>query len=249
MLDALGTPQKLLLLGGSSEIGLELAQAWVDRGCARVVLAARPSSRRAEAADRLRARGAVVEERDFDALETDSHLALVRDVSEEGDIDAAVVAFGVLGEDAGLDHGDAVVLARVNYVGAVSVGVALAERLREQGHGIIVAFSSVAGERVRASNFLYGSSKAGLDGFYLGLGETLRGTGVRVLVVRPGFVHTRMTHGLSPAPLSVGPADVAAAVLDGVDRGLELIWVPGPMRAVMSVLRHVPRRVFRRLPL
>lgn len=249
MLDALGTPQKLLLLGGSSEIALELAQAWVDRGCARVVLAARPSSRRAEAADRLRARGAVVEERDFDALETGSHVALIRDVGHEGDIDVAVVAFGVLGEDAGLDHHHAVDLARVNYVGAVSVGVALAEKLREQGHGVIVALSSVAGERVRRSNFVYGSSKAGMDGFYLGLGETLRGTGVRVLVVRPGFVHTRMTQGLSPAPLSVGPADVAAAVLDGLDRGAELIWVPGQLRVVMSMLRHVPRRVFRRLPI
>jgi decaprenylphospho-beta-D-erythro-pentofuranosid-2-ulose 2-reductase len=88
-----------------------------------------------------------------------------------------------------------------------------------------------------------------MDGFYLGLGESLRGTGVRVLVVRPGFVHTRMTEGLPPAPLSVGPGEVASAVLDGVVRGAELIWVPGALRVVMSVLRHVPRRVFRRLPI
>ena len=133
--------------------------------------------------------------------------------------------------------------------GAVSVGVVLAEVMKAQGHGVIVCLSSVAGERVRRSNFLYGSSKAGMDGFYLGLGESLRGSGVRVLVVRPGFVHTRMTEGLSAAPLAVGAADVATAVLAGVDREAELIWVPGALRGVMSVLRHVPRRLFRRLPI
>jgi decaprenylphospho-beta-D-erythro-pentofuranosid-2-ulose 2-reductase len=248
MNDAFATPQNLLLLGGSSEIALEIAQAWVARGCRRVVLAARPSERRARGAEMLRSLGAVVLERDFEAQDTTGHTALVRSVADGGDIDVAVVAFGVLGEGA-TGHDDAVALAQVNYVAAVSVGVALAEVLREQGHGQIVALSSVAGERVRESNFLYGSSKAGMDGFYLGLGESLRGTGVRVLVVRPGFVHTRMTEGLPPAPLSVGPGEVASAVLDGVVRGAELIWVPGALRVVMSVLRHVPRRVFRRLPI
>lgn len=146
-------------------------------------------------------------------------------------------------------HDEAVLLAQVNYVAAVSVGVALSEVMRTQGHGQIVALSSVAGERVRRSNFLYGSSKAGMDGFYLGLGESLRGSGVQVLVVRPGFVHSRMTEGLDPAPLAVGPGDVAAAVVAGVDRGADLIWVPGVIRVVMSVLRHLPRTVFRRLPI
>lgn len=266
MQDAFATPQNLLLLGGTSEIALEIAGAWVDRGCRQVVLAARPSDRRSQAAEQLRVRGAaVVLERDFDAHDTAAHPGQVAEIAEQGDIDVAVVAFGLLGEErpessespasaasvgAGpeVGHAEAVELAQVNYVGTVSVGVALAQVLREQGHGVIVALSSVAGERVRRSNFLYGSSKAGMDGFYLGLGESLKGTGARVLVVRPGFVHTRMTEGLSPAPLAVGPQEVATAVLAGVDRGAELIWVPGALRAVMSVLRHVPRKVFRRLP-
>jgi decaprenylphospho-beta-D-erythro-pentofuranosid-2-ulose 2-reductase len=109
--------------------------------------------------------------------------------------------------------------------------------------------SSVAGERVRRSNFVYGATKAGLDGFYLGLGEALRGTGVEVLVVRPGFVHSKMTEGLDAAPLSVSPDQVAAAVITGVQGHRDLIWVPGPMRFVMSALRHVPRPIFRKLPL
>jgi decaprenylphospho-beta-D-erythro-pentofuranosid-2-ulose 2-reductase len=255
MLDAFSTPANLLLLGGTSEIALEIASAWVDRGCRRVVLAARPSPGRTEAAEDLRARGVVVDELDFEALDTGAHAQLVEAAAQGGDIDVAVVAFGVLGDEGRLEGGtgpgqsEAVALAQVNYVAAVSVGVLLAETLRSQGHGVIVALSSVAGERVRRSNFLYGSSKAGMDGFFLGLGETLRGTGVRVLVVRPGFVRTRMTDGLEAAPLAVGPEQVAAAVLDGVASGAELIWVPGQLRLVMSVLRHVPRRLFRRLPI
>ncbi len=125
----------------------------------------------------------------------------------------------------------------------------LAERLRTQGHGAIVALSSVAGERVRRSNFVYGSTKAGFDGFFLGLGEALRPSGVRVLVVRPGFVRSKMTEGLDAAPLSVSADQVAEAVVEGIANKRELIWVPGAMRVVMSGLRHVPRPVFRRLPI
>jgi decaprenylphospho-beta-D-erythro-pentofuranosid-2-ulose 2-reductase len=136
----------------------------------------------------------------------------------------------------------------VNYTAAVSVGVALAERMRRQGHGRIVALSSVAGERVRRSNFVYGSTKAGMDGFYLGLGEALRGEGVTVTVVRPGFVHTKMTAGMKAAPLSAQPEDVAAVVVDAVGKRKELVWAPAPLRVLMSVLRHIPRVIFRRLP-
>jgi decaprenylphospho-beta-D-erythro-pentofuranosid-2-ulose 2-reductase len=142
----------------------------------------------------------------------------------------------------------AVDLARTNYVGPVASGVALAEQVRRQGHGVIVALSSVAGERPRRSNFVYGSTKAGFDAFYTGLGEALRPLGGRVLVVRPGFVRSKMTEGLDAAPLAVAPEDVAEAVVTGVASGAEQLWVPRPMRAVMSALRHVPRPVFRRLP-
>ncbi len=123
------------------------------------------------------------------------------------------------------------------------------DRLRAQGPGKIVALSSVAGERVRRSNFVYGSTKAGLDGFFLGLGEALRDSGVGVLVVRPGFVRSKMTEGLDEAPLAVTPEDVADAVVSGVKHRKELIWVPAAMRPVMSGLRHVPRPLFRKLPL
>lgn len=249
MLNALGRPQTVLLLGGTSDIALATARHWLRSGPLHVVLAARPGPRRDAAVAALEASGATVEPVDFEAAATDTHPALVAGI--ERDVDVALVAFGVLGDEerAWQDHDAAVHLATVNYTAAVSVGVCLADRVRRQGHGVIVALSSVAGERVRRSNFVYGSSKAGMDGFYLGLGEALRGSGGRVLVVRPGFVRTRMTEGRDPAPLSVDADDVAAAVVRGVADGSDLIWVPAALRGVMSGLRHVPRALFRKLPL
>lgn len=250
MINALGEPQSLLLLGGTSDIALAVAEAYAAQGGLRVVLAARPGPRRDAAVARVQALGHSVEVLDLDARDTSTHEDLVARAAAGGDLDVSLVAFGVLGdeEQAWQDHAAAVELAEVNYVGAVSLGVALAAQVRRQGHGSVVYLSSVAGERVRRSNFAYGASKAGADGFYLGLGEALREHGGHVLVVRPGFVHTKMTEGRAPAPLAVGPAEVATAVVEGVAARRELVWVPGAMRVVMSGLRHVPRRLFRRLP-
>jgi decaprenylphospho-beta-D-erythro-pentofuranosid-2-ulose 2-reductase len=251
MIDALGSPQSVLLLGGTSDIALATAERWAARQGIRVVVAARPSARRDSAVTRLESAGAKVSAIDFDATDTSSHESVVDRAWSDGDIDVALVAFGVLGdtENAWQDHAAAVALAEVNYVGAVSTGVLVAGRMRDQGHGVIVALSSVAGERVRRSNFVYGSTKAGMDGFFLGLGEAVRDDGVRVVVVRPGFVRTKMTAGLETPPLSVTADQVAEAITDAVTKGRDLVWVPTALRAVMSGLRHVPRPLFRRLPL
>lgn len=250
MIDAVGNPQSILLLGGTSEIGLAVVEAFAGDRPMRVVLAARHSERLDRAKVRLEKLGCAVELVEFDARALDTHADVVRKAFAGGDIDVALVAFGVLGdpEQAWTDVDAAIEVAQVNYTAAVAVGVALAERFRAQGHGALVAFSSVAGERARRSNFVYGSSKAGMDAFYSGLTEALRHDGVGVTVVRPGFVHTRMTEGLKPAPLSTTPDKVAAIVVDAVRNRRELVWAPASLRAVMSVLRHLPRAVFRRLP-
>jgi decaprenylphospho-beta-D-erythro-pentofuranosid-2-ulose 2-reductase len=249
VIDAVGNPQSILLLGGTSEIGLATVEAFASDRPLRVVLAGRPSPRLDEAKARLEARGCAVEVIPFDARDGD--VEVVAKAFTSGDIDVALVAFGLLGdnEKAWTDVATAVELAQVNYTAAVGVGVALGERMTAQGHGSIVAFSSVAGERARRSNFVYGSTKAGLDAFYSGLTEALRPVGVHVTVVRPGFVHTRMTEGLKPAPLSTTPDAVAVVVVDAVRTRKELVWAPAPLRFVMSALRHVPRPIFRRLPI
>jgi decaprenylphospho-beta-D-erythro-pentofuranosid-2-ulose 2-reductase len=214
------------------------------------VLAARPSGRRDAAVDRLRRLSATVEVLDFDALDTDAHPDIVAKAFAAGPIDVAVIAFGVLGDPDALarDPAAAAELARINYVGAVSSGIAVAEAMRRQGFGSIVALSSVAGERVRRSNFVYGSSKAGFDGFFSGLGDRLAGSGVRVLVVRPGFVRTKMTEGRPALPLATTPEAVARAVDDGLRRGRRTVWAPAVFRWIMAVVRHLPGPVFRRLP-
>jgi len=117
-----------------------------------------------------------------------------------------------------------------------------------QGSGRIVVFSSVAAVRARPATVLYGSAKAALDRFASGLAQSLRGSGVVVQIVRPGFVHTKMTRGLRPAPFAVGPEDVAAAVMRGIERDQAIIWVPGFLRWLYLVLRHLPRQLWARLP-
>jgi decaprenylphospho-beta-D-erythro-pentofuranosid-2-ulose 2-reductase len=250
VIDAVGNPQSLLLLGGTSEIALATAERYAAQRSLRVVLAARPSPRLDAAAGRLRAQDCTVVTLPFDAADTASHPETIEKAFADGDIDVTLVAFGLLGdqEQAWTDHATAVDLAQVNYVGAVSVGVLLAKALQRQGHGALVALSSVAAERARRTNFVYGSTKAGLDSFYTGLTEALRPAGIKVSVIRPGFVHTRMTAGMKPAPLSVTPAQVAEVIVDAVANGREQAWVPAQLRLVMSALRHVPRPIFRRLP-
>jgi decaprenylphospho-beta-D-erythro-pentofuranosid-2-ulose 2-reductase len=251
VIDAVGNPQSVLLLGGTSEIALATAQRYATRRPLRVVLAARPSERRERATERLTQAGATVVTLPFDAADTASHPETIEKAFADGDIDLTLVAFGLLGdqEQAWTDHATAIELAQVNYVGAVSVGVLLADALRRQGHGALVALSSAAAERPRRANFVYGSTKAGLDAFYTGLTEALRPSGVKVCVVRPGFVHTKMTAGMKPAPMSVTPEQVAEVIMDAVANGREQAWAPAPMRYVMSALRHVPRPIFRRLPI
>ncbi|GHI05467.1 short-chain dehydrogenase [Streptomyces cellostaticus] len=250
MKDATDLPQSLLVLGGTSEIALATARRLIARRTRSVWLAGRPGSALEQAAESLRTLGADVRTVAFDALDPESHETVLGKVFAEGGIDLVLLAFGILGDQA-YDERDplrAVQVARTNYTGAVSAGLVAARALQTQGHGSLVVLSSVAGERARRADFIYGSSKAGLDTFAQGLGDALYGTGVHVMVVRPGFVRTRMTAGLPEAPLATTPEAVATAVELGLRRRSETVWVPGVLRLVMSVLRHAPRALFRRLP-
>lgn len=204
VINAVGNPQTILLLGGTSEIGLAICERYLRNAPAHIVLAALPDDPgRADAVAQMEAAGAKsVRLVDFDAVATDSHPAVIDECFSAGDVDVAIVAFGLLGdaEELWQDQRKAVQIAEINYTAAVSVGVLVGQKMREQGFGQIIAMSSAAGERVRRSNFVYGSTKAGLDGFYLGLGEALREFGVHVLVIRPGQVRTRMSAHVKEAP-------------------------------------------------
>lgn len=251
MRDALGAVQSVVVLGGNSEIALAIVDRLVASRCRRVVLGVRDPEGAAGTVERLRSAGAETEAIVFDAREPSTHTAVLdRAARTLGDIDMVILAFGVLGDQATFDADPvaAADAARTNYVGAVSTGLAAAARLRRQGHGTILVIGSVAGVRTRADNFVYGSTKAGMDAFALGLGDALVGTGVRCVVVRPGFVHTRMTEGMKPAPFATTPDVIAGTVIDGLQRGHDVIWAPPILRYVFGLLRHLPRPLWRRLP-
>jgi decaprenylphospho-beta-D-erythro-pentofuranosid-2-ulose 2-reductase len=250
--DALGRPTSVLVLGGTSDIAAAILRRQATPALQRVVLAARPGPRREEAAEAVGRLGVLrVDEVDFDARDTETHDDVLAAATSGGDLDLVIVAFGVLGEQSTFedDPDAAVEAARVNYVGGVSMCLRAARLLKAQGHGTMVVLSSVAGERPRRSNFVYGSTKAGLDALANGLADSLQGSGARVVVVRPGFVNSSMTEGLSPAPFAVDPDEVAQAVVTGLRRGATVVYAPPVLRVVMSGLRHLPRSVFRRLPL
>lgn len=253
MKDALGAVQTVLILGGDSDIASAAARRLVRQRARTFVLAGRDQERLEQRADQLRKLGATsVTAETFDALDFDSHGAFVERVFDGGpDIDLVLLTFGVLGDQKHDEHDAlaAVRTAQINYVGAVSVLIPTIERLRQQGHGTVVALSTVAAERPRRSNFIYGSSKAGLDWFCQGYADALVGSGVRVIVVRPGFVHSKMTAGLKAPPLSSTPDEVAAQIISAVGGAKDTVWSPPRLRWVMSALRHLPRSVFRRLNL
>lgn len=250
MKNGLSEPQTILLLGGTSDIGTAIVDELASDATHTIVLACRNTGD--APLERFGRPGRTVVATEFDAADTPSHPAIIADVAAaHGDIDVVIVAFGVLGsqEEFESDPVAAAHAVQVNFSGAVSVTLAAAAQMKAQGHGHIVVLSSVAGERVRASNFVYGASKAGLDGFAQGLNDSLSGSGVQVTVVRPGFVESAMTEGLKPAPFATTPEAVALATVAGMRSGKHTVWTPGILRFVFMALRHVPRPIFRRLPL
>jgi decaprenylphospho-beta-D-erythro-pentofuranosid-2-ulose 2-reductase len=236
-----------LLVGGTSEIGLAIVRRLAPQ---RVWLLGRDGGRLAWAAAELD--GGTVEVGSLDADDIPSHRrAIERAFAEADGFDVVVIAIGVLAAQAGLDadRDEAIEVMRVNFLGAGSLVLECLRQLRQRGKGTLVVLSSVAVERPRASNAIYGAAKAGLDALAQGLSDATASSGVRVLVVRPGFVKTRMTAGLRPAPFATTPEAVATATVAALRGRAGTLWVPGRLRVIFAILRHLPRSIYRRLPL
>jgi short-subunit dehydrogenase len=240
----------VVIFGGRSEIGTELATRLAAG--ATVVLAARGADRLDDQVTAVKRAGATaVHTREFDADDLASHGPLVESiVAEQGPITTAVLAFGILGDAARAETNPAhaVAIVHTDYVAQVSLLTVLATTMRTAGTGTIIVFSSVAGVRVRRANYVYGSAKAGLDGFASGLADALHGSGVRLLIVRPGFVIGRMTAGMTPAPFSSTPPQVADATAKALSRGRRVVWIPWQLRPLFFGMRALPQFVWRRLP-
>jgi decaprenylphospho-beta-D-erythro-pentofuranosid-2-ulose 2-reductase len=250
---------RVLLLGGTSEIGLEILAALGLPGRTEILLAGRDEQRLAAAGKALveqahaeQAQGGQVRTLHYDATALDTHQAVIDEAFAAGDVDLVISAAGILTAQDLLDRDPLTAgrLVETNFTGHVTALLAAAGRMRAQGHGTIVVFSSVAAIRPRKANFVYGSAKAGLDAFARGLADALHGTGVGVLLVRPGFVIGRMTAGMPPAPLSSTPAQVGAAVARALSRPSPAgtVWVPASLAVLAGGLRLLPRPLWRRLP-
>jgi len=252
MNDVTGMPQNVVVLGGGSDISRALLRALAGRRLSSVLLAGRTVESLEGAVKDLHAlrvekvEVAVLDVTDVGALEKFADLAAER----LGTIDLVLVAAGVLGtaELSALDAPLVASLATTNFTGPAAAMTAFARVLCAQGHGRIVVLSSVAGYRVRAANFVYGATKAGLDGFALGLGDALVGSGVKVMVVRPGYVRTKMTEGRKATAFAVDASDVADAVVRGLEKDAEVVWAPSWLCYVFGLLRLAPRSLWRRIP-
>jgi decaprenylphospho-beta-D-erythro-pentofuranosid-2-ulose 2-reductase len=240
-------PARVLLLGGTSEIGLEILAALGAPAETEVMLAGRDEQRLAAAGKALSYQ---VRTLPYDATALDTHQALIDRAFAAGDVGLVISAAGILTPQETLERDplQAGLLVETNFTGHVTTLLAAAARMRAQGHGTIVVLSSVAAIRPRKANFVYGAAKAGLDAFARGLTDSLHGSGVRVLLVRPGFVTGRMTAGMSPAPLASTPSEVGTAVAAALSGNATVTWVPPGMAALAAVLRVLPRPIWRRLP-
>ena len=241
----------LVVFGGRSEIGIELARR-LAAGVTVVLAARRPDDLGEQITAVEQAGAAAVHTVHFDADDLASHRGVVDAiVAEHGGIGTAVLAFGILGDQARAekDAEHAADIAHTDYVAQVSLLTVLADSMRSAGYGTLVVFSSVAGVRVRRANYVYGSAKAGLDGFCAGLTDALHGSGVRLLLVRPGFVVGRMTQGMTPAPFSSTPEQVAEATVRALRRRHgRTVWVPWILRPVFAGMKMLPQALWRRLP-
>lgn len=244
------TKGAVLVLGGRSEIGLAIAHAFAGAGHP-VMLAARQAETLAnEQADMALRHAVEVSLHEFDALDTAGHAAFADALGALPEV--VVCAVGLLGQQQRdeADIASAVRVMRTNYEAPAAILALFANRMEARGTGVIVGISSVAGERGRATNYVYGSAKAGFTAFLSGLRNRLAKRGVQVLTVLPGFVATRMTEGMDlPARLTAEPEEVGAAVLRAVQAGRNVIYVKPVWQLVMAVIRAIPEAAFKRMKL
>lgn len=238
----------VLILGAASDIGAAIARRFADAGHP-VMLAARNADRLAETAEDLRIRhGVEVSVHEFDALDLEAQAGFLDALPELPE--TAICVIGLLGDQdasAADPGGAAIAVMRTNYEAPAAILGHLANRFEARGHGTLVGISSVAGDRGRASNYIYGSAKAGFTTYLSGLRNRLAKKGVHVVTVKPGFVDTAMTAGMDlPKALTAQPQEVAEAVHAACTRGRDLIYVRRIWWPVMSVIRAIPEGIFKK---
>jgi short-subunit dehydrogenase len=242
-------PATWLILGGSSAIGRALAIVAAQRGHD-VLLAGRDlEDLERSAADIRISAGRKADALAFDALALDTHAAFAADVAQRAETLNIALLFAVMPEqeEMNVDPKSAAQCIEGTLTGAVSILQHLALKLEDKGKGIVIGFGSVAGDRGRRKNYVYGAAKAGLDAYLSGLRNRLGRKGVHVMTVKPGFVDTAMTWGKPGLFLVASPADVARRCLNAAERGRNIVYVPWFWRWIMLVIRTIPESIFKKL--
>ncbi|SIN80211.1 SDR family oxidoreductase [Halodesulfovibrio marinisediminis] len=242
--------KSLLILGASSDIALDCARSFARAGFD-IILAARDIEKLEVLASDIRVRSDQnVYPVTFDARNFTSHEQFTTSLPVEPD--GVICAFGYLGDQlrAEKDFNEAKVIIDTNFTGAVSLLSRFAQKFEERGAGFIVGISSVAGDRGRASNYVYGSAKAGFTAFLSGLRNRLNKKDVQIITVKPGFVHTAMTEHLKlPDALTAQPEEVASDILAAVEKKKDIVYSKPVWRLIMLVIVHIPEFLFKRLSL
>jgi decaprenylphospho-beta-D-erythro-pentofuranosid-2-ulose 2-reductase len=244
---------QILIIGAASAIAEATARIYAERGD-RLFLVARDAERLNVIAEDLRVRGAAqVDTLVVDMTAHDRHDEIVTAATAAlPELDVALVAYGVLPDQPECQQNAATALQSIdiNFVSVVSLLTPLANKLEQQGSGTIAVISSVAGDRGRQSNYVYGAAKSGLDAFLQGLRNRLFKSGVHVLTIKPGFVDTPMTaHIPERGFLWAQPDDVAQGIVKGIEKGRDVAYLPGFWALIMLIIRSVPEVVFKRLSL
>ena len=240
---------RILIIGATSAIAEAVARQYAERG-ARLFLAARNGERLDTLAKDLDVRGAQVTTQAFAAEELSAHTALIDSAIEAlGEIDIALIAHGTLPDQDACAASVETSLREfaVNGTSVIALSTLIAQRL--QAPATLAVISSVAGDRGRASNYLYGSAKAAVSTFTAGLRQALNGSGVNVLTIKPGFVDTPMTATFKKGALWAQPEQVARGIIRAIDKRRSVAYLPGFWWAIMQVITHIPEFVFRRIKL
>lgn len=243
-------PRRVLIVGATSAIAVEVARRYADRG-ASLILTGRNPSRLAAVGDDLRVRGAaLVETRLLDVLDHDAQAGLVSGAFEGG-LDVALLAHGVLPDQRRCqdDPREAVQALELNLVATAALLTRLAAGFERQGSGTIAVITSVAGDRGRQSNYVYGAAKAGISVFLQGLRQRLHPAGVRVVTLKPGFVDTPMTAHLPRNPLASSAGRAGRAIHRAIEQRRDVAYIPWFWRPVLSLIRALPEPLFKRLRL
>jgi decaprenylphospho-beta-D-erythro-pentofuranosid-2-ulose 2-reductase len=245
-------PRRVLIVGATSAMAAATARLYAAEG-ARLYLIARNQEKLSATADDLRVRGAAqVESAVLDLRDTARHAAIIEDAFLRlGALDIALLAHGILPEQARCEADVETTLntLEVNFSSTVALLTLLANRFEVQGRGCIAVISSVAGDRGRQSNYVYGATKGGLNVFLEGLRNRLFRSGVAVVTLKPGFVDTPMTAGIPKNALFASPATAGRAIYRAIEAGRDVAYIPAFWRLILLVVKSIPESIFKRLRL